>query len=69
MPATPETALMTDTERLVENAKDLVDDTKAIARKRVEGVEEELLSYAQRKPLTALLIAVGVGVLLGKTIL
>jgi hypothetical protein len=58
------------------NADDIVDDVKRTARDArraasttFEQSQDDLLEFTQRKPLTALLSAFAVGVLVGKVVL
>ncbi len=58
-----------DTDQTYNDAKRVAKDVKEAATQKTADLQDELLTYTQKKPLMALLAALGIGILLGKTIL
>jgi len=70
--ATPKERLRSQTETVREDLRELGKITKEVAteqlevaRKEVKHVEDQLLTYVREKPVKSLLIAGGVGLVLG----
>jgi len=59
-------ALRQDVARLSETASELVQHQVADAQENVRAVRGEIGASIQRNPMTAVLIAVGIGVLIGR---
>jgi ElaB/YqjD/DUF883 family membrane-anchored ribosome-binding protein len=59
-------ALRQDVARLAETASELVQHQVADAQENVRAVRGEIGASIQRNPMTAVLIAVGIGVLIGR---
>jgi len=60
---------MTTTDDVISDARKTARDAKRAATDAFDQTQDDLLEFTQRKPLTALLSAFAVGVLVGKVIL
>jgi ElaB/YqjD/DUF883 family membrane-anchored ribosome-binding protein len=57
------------TEEAVRDARKAARDVQSAASDKFADVQDELIDFAQHKPLTALLSAFAIGVVVGKVVL
>jgi hypothetical protein len=57
------------TDDVIRDARKTARDVQSAASDKFADVQDELIDFAQRKPLTALLSAFAIGVVVGKVVL